>query len=139
MDNAAILEKCGLAILKFDTRWVIVASLLCVGIFYLVLRFGKQHRAMSTEEGVNLGLVLLQLYSAPVLLAVLVLTQPPAIDQISGLERQSAGLLAFIFMVGGVLQQIGNLWKADRNKSPQQPATAASTAADKSGDAKGTT
>ena len=104
-----LLNRIGQAFLTVDTRWIFVGALLFVGVFWLVVKYKKQ-RDMSREDAMSLGLAVLQLYSAPVLFSMLVLTQPPAVDLVSNVQRQGAGLLAFIFLVAGVFIQIKKLW-----------------------------
>ena len=104
-----LLNTIGQAILKVDTRWVIIGAVLIVGIFSLVL-WKRKNRWVSREDAVGLGLTLPQLYSAPVLFSMLVLIQPPAVDLVGNFQRQSAGLLAFIFLIAGVIVQVKKVW-----------------------------
>jgi len=112
------LNAVGQAILKADTRWVVVGAAIFVVIFYLAFRY-KKKRGMSRDDAQSLGLALLQLYSAPVLFCLLVLTQPPAVDLVGNFQRQGAGLLAFIFLVAGVFVQIEKIW-TDGSKPPNE-------------------
>ncbi len=114
------LSDIGLAILTLDTRWVIVAAIVFVGLYIFAL-YLKKKRFLRQDDAVSLGLALLQLYSAPVLFSMLVLTQPPAIDLVGTFQRQSAGALAFIFLIGGVLAQIKRFWTIEP-KPQDQPA-----------------
>ena len=104
------LNDIGQAILTVDTRWIVLGAVLMIGIFYLALKYVKK-REMSRDDAQSLGLALLQLYSAPVLFSLLVLTQPPAVNLVGSLERQGAGLLAFIFLGAGVFVEIKKIWK----------------------------
>ncbi len=104
-----ILDAVGQLILRLDTRWLIIVAVAFVSVFTIILRLWKQ-RWPTREEALTLGLTFLQLYSAPVLFSMLVLTQPPAVELVSNFQRQSAGLLAFIFLVAGVFVQIKKLW-----------------------------
>jgi len=103
------LDRFGKAILTLDTRWVVVGAIVCVVLFLVLLRVIKK-RNLSREDITTLGLTILQLYSAPVLFSVLVLTQPPAFHLMSNFQRQSAGLLAFIFLTAGIYAQIKKFW-----------------------------
>lgn len=103
------LNSIGRAILSVDTRWVILGALVVTGLFTLFFRYQKG-KWVSREDALSLGLGLLQLYSAPVLFSLLVLTQPVALDLVSSYQRQSAGLLAFIFLAAGVFIQIKKIW-----------------------------
>ena len=116
-----VLNDIGLYILGVDTRWIVVGAVLFLVVFSLVLKFVKK-RGMSRDDAQSLGLALLQLYSAPVLFCLLVLTQPPAINQVGNFERQGAGLLAFIFLVTGVFGEIKKIWIHDPKIPDNKPA-----------------
>jgi hypothetical protein len=103
------LNTVGRAILGVDTRWVIIGAAVIVGLFTLFVRY-KKGKWISRDDALSLGLGVLQLYSAPVLFSLLVLTQPVALDLVSGYQRQSAGLLAFIFLAAGVFIQVKKIW-----------------------------
>jgi hypothetical protein len=122
------LNEIGLAILTLDTRWVILAAIVFVGLYIVVHRW-KKKRFMRQDDAVSLGLTLLQLYSAPVLISMLVLTQPPAIDLVGTFQRQSAGALAFIFLIGGVLTQIKRFWTNEPNPEQDKKKPSAEEAA----------
>ncbi len=109
------LNAIGQAILTFDTRWMIIGVVFVVVVFITIAKL-RQKRFPSREEAITLALALAQLYSAPVLFSMLVLTQPPAIDLVSNYQRQGAGLLAFIFLVAGFFIQIKKLWTGEAAK-----------------------
>src|SRR5260370_38273438 len=98
--HSDVLNDIGQAVLTVDTRWIVLGAVIIVLIFYLALKY-KKNREMSRDDAQSLGLALLQLYSAPVLFCLLVLTQPPAVNLVGALERQAAGLLGFIFLLAG--------------------------------------
>ncbi len=119
-----ILNDIGQAILRTDNRWIAVFAVVLLLIFFLTLRFGKQKRLMSREDAINLGLAFMQLYSGPLIFSLLVLTRPPALDLVSSGERESVGLLAFIFLVSGVFMQIKKIWTGAPSVLQNSPASA---------------
>src|SRR6266550_4713496 len=111
-----LLNNLGHSILALDTRWMVLTILGVVCVFCIVLRV-VQGRFPSRGEAQDLAVVLLQLYTAPVLLAMLVLTDPPAVTQVDRLIRQGAGLLASIFFVTGVGVQVLTIWSGSKSKA----------------------
>lgn len=114
------LNALGHAILGVDTRWVVLGALLILILFCLINRVGKK-RWPSRDETQSLSLALLQLYSAPVLFAMLVLTEPPAFGLVGNLERQGAGLLGSIFLAFGVFIEIRKVWSGGSSNAPTDP------------------
>lgn len=124
--KADVLNEIGLAFLvKLDTRFVIIAAFIIVILFGLALWLTKK-RFTSRDEAISLGHAFLNLYSAPVLFCLLVLTKPPAVGYVSDFLRQSAGLIASLFLGAGVLKQIWKIWTDDPENSQHQflPTTA---------------
>jgi uncharacterized membrane protein YfcA len=99
-----------------DARWVIIGAIVFVVAFWLLLRWRKK-RSMSREDAISLGQAVLNLYSAPVLFCLLVLSDPPVFDPAKKSLYQSAGFLASLFLAFGVLKQIGKAWTdGDKDK-----------------------
>ena len=92
-----------------DARWVIIGAIIFVVTFWMLLRWRKK-RSMSREDAISLGQAILNLYSAPVLFCLLVLSDPPVFDPAKKSLYQSAGFLASLFLAFGVLKQIGKAW-----------------------------
>lgn len=111
-----LLNTIGQGILSVDTRLILLCAVLFVGVFVALLKL-KKRRVPSGWETINLVLTVIQLYSAPVVLSMLVLTQPPAVDRVSALQRQSAGMIAGIFLIGGVISQIMKFWAQSKTRS----------------------
>jgi Na+-transporting NADH:ubiquinone oxidoreductase subunit NqrB len=111
-----LLNTIGQVILSVDTRLILLCAVLFVGVFVVLLKLTKR-RVPSGWETINLVLTVIQLYSAPVVLSMLVLTQPPAVDRVSALQRQSAGMIAGIFLIGGVISQIMKFWAQSKTRS----------------------
>lgn len=109
-DSTDRLDVAGKAILHFDTRYVLLASVIVVVVFAASLWFRKG-RVPGRDEFISLVLKLAQVYSALVVAAVLLLTQPPAIAEIGTFQRQSAGLIAAIFLILAVVTDMASVWK----------------------------
>ena len=107
-----------------DARWVIIGAIIFVVTFWMLLRWRKK-RSMSREDAISLGQAILNLYSAPVLFCLLVLSDPPVFDPAKKSLYQSAGFLASLFLAFGVLKQIGKAWTdGDKDKPNDGGSTA---------------
>jgi hypothetical protein len=104
-----ILDSIGRFLLTLDTRWLIIGSAVLVAIYLIVLRL-KKGRWLATNDTIALALSLLQIYSAVAIFCTFVLTKPPAVLLLGELDRQSAGLLATIFLLASVFAQIRKVW-----------------------------
>ena len=100
-----------------DIRWVIVGAVVFVLLFWVALRW-KKKRSMSREDVISLGQAVLNLYSAPVLFCLLVLSDPPIFDPAKKSLYQSAGFLASLFLALGVVKQIGKAWADEEKDKP---------------------
>jgi hypothetical protein len=109
-----ILDTIGNWILGADTRWVVI----CAGLLLIPsgIVLARQHRSLTMEGFINLSLTLAQLYSASAIFAVFVLTDPPALGKLDPFARQSAGFIAFIALLLGVIKYLTELF--GRSKVP---------------------
>jgi len=113
-----VLDKAGKWFLAtVDTRWVIVGAVVFIVLFWLALR-GIKKRSMSREDVISLGQAVLNLYSAPVLFCLLVLSDPPAFDPAKKSLYQSAGFIASLFLAFGVVKQIWKAWTDEEKDKP---------------------
>ena len=105
-----------------DTRWVIVGAVVFIVVFWLALKW-KKNRSMSREDVIGLGQAVLNLYSAPVLFCLLVLSDPPVFDPAKKSLYQSAGFIASLFLTFGVVKQIWKAWTdEDKDKKAGEKA-----------------
>ena len=115
-----VLNQFGLWILSVDTRWFLLTVLVGILLFVIVVRV-KQQRWPSRDDAISLFLAAAQLYGAAAIAAILFLTEPAAIDKVGKFERQSAGLLAAIFLGAGLFVEMRRLWS--RHTSGSGPPT----------------
>ncbi len=103
-----MLDAFGRWILAADTRVVLIGAVIIAVVIGIVL--ASKGRKLATDSYVHLGLTLAQIYSAGAIFAVLVLTDPPAFGKLDPFARQSAGLIACIVLIMGVVQHVLGLF-----------------------------
>jgi hypothetical protein len=112
------LNDAGLFILQADLR---VVALVALGLgailaFTKWLRLGKPPSVSDLASGF---VALLSLYSALVIGAVFLLTEPPAIDRLEGIELKGVGLVAFVFLFFiGVAEAYSKFIKSESSDLP---------------------
>ena len=108
--EADVLNQAGLFLLTMDTRWIIIAAVLII-LAFLAVGYWKNRRLPSVESIGFLFLALLQSYSAAVVLGALLLTDPPAVHLLGKFERQTAGMLTAIILLGGIAYSFNSVLK----------------------------
>ena len=91
------LNDFGLALLSTDYRYIglttLLIALILVGVKYARVR--KFPSFTDTAAGI---LSLISIYSSVVVGSIFLLTKPPAIERLEGIELAVVGLISFVFL-----------------------------------------
>lgn len=105
------LNDLGLTLLSADYRHIAITTLI-IAVILAVTKFWRFKKLPSPIEGAAGILSILSIYSAIVVGSVFLLTKPPAIDRLEGIELAGIGLISFVIMLFlGIYQTYVSFWK----------------------------
>lgn len=105
------LNDFGLALLGADYRYIAITTIV-IAIILGVIKYARFKKLPSFIDAAAGMVSLLSIYSSVAVGSIFLLTKPPAIERLEGIELAVVGLVSFVFLFFlGAYQVYVSFWK----------------------------
>lgn len=116
-----VLDAVGRSFLTVDYRWYGMAIVLVIALYFYRSRAGERDESAVITDILALVAALLTLVGGLDLLAVFVLTRPPAIELIDPNQLMGIGIVSGIIMLYQAWRQLAKLFAPAAGKLGKEP------------------